>query len=535
MLAEYQSFDNRGLWKLAVLPPSAKEHRMMLLVKSKLRPDGTEEKVKCRGVVCGNEYRKGIDFDSNVYAPCPHLATARVMIAEAVQSGKCVKKYDVSQAFTFGQTDRRCFIKSPPGRKLHYDPDTGERMSYEILKNLYGSPSAPRRWHIELHNTLCSMGFTQSTCDPCLYGKDCLNVLVYTDDFLCTFPPTPTGHELYDELVKMLTTKYALGDDGYTDATEYIGMKIEFSDDRKQCRITQPLKTAPLLESAGMTSCRPSFTPGVPKVLLSSLDCPADDDVKQRTFMKDKPYRIRVGQLLWLARTSRPDISYQVNALARVSHNPGKAHWDASTKLIKYISHTADMGVTYIRDENLTAVPGQWKPCLWSDATWASDYGDAYDNYRSTTGWVATLGRSPVSWKSCRQEVVAQSSTESEWYAAADAAKEALFLRHLFSDLKIPLHGSMELKCDNQSTIKQSLNAVNQHNSRHIGQRAHFLRQQCHTGNLSLKYVSTHEQLGDLFTKCLPEPAHNYLRKKLGVLRPLELLPPLPKVPILAG
>ena len=93
----------------------------------------------------------------------------------------------------------------------------------------------------------------------------------------------------------------------------------------------------------------------------------------------------------------------------------------------------------------------------------------------------------------------------------------------------------MELKCDNRSTIKQPLNAVNQHNSRHIGQRAHFLRQQCHTGNLSLNYVSTHEQLGDLFTKCLPEPAHNYLRKKLGVLRPLELLPPLPKVPILAG
>ena len=134
--------------------------------------------------------------------------------------------------------------------------------------------------------------FTQSTYDPCLYGKDCLNVLVYTDNFLCIFPPTPTGRGLYDELVKMLTTKYALGDDGYSDATEYIGMKIEFSDDRKQCRITQPLKTAQLLESAGMTSCRPSFTPGVPKVLLSSLDCPADDDVKQRAFMKDKPYRV---------------------------------------------------------------------------------------------------------------------------------------------------------------------------------------------------------------------------------------------------
>ena len=38
--------------------------------------------------------------------------------------------------------------------------------------------------------------------------------------------------------------------------------------------------------------------------------------------MKNKPYRQRVGQLLWLARCARLDLSYQVNALARVAHNP---------------------------------------------------------------------------------------------------------------------------------------------------------------------------------------------------------------------
>ena len=132
-----------------------------------------------------------------------------------------------------------------------------------------------------------------------------------TDNVLCTFPPHQTGHRLYsyDELVKMLTTKYALSDDGYTDATEYNGMKIDFSEDRKQCRITQLLKTAQLLESV-MTACRPSFTPGVPKEFFFSLDSPAEDDVKQLAFMKNKLFCERTGQLLWLARTSRPDISY---------------------------------------------------------------------------------------------------------------------------------------------------------------------------------------------------------------------------------
>ena len=131
---------------------------------------------------------------------------------------------------------------------------------------------------------------------------------------------------------------------------------------------------------------------------------------------------------------------------------------------------------------------------------------------------MVSVEQNVVNWCSHRQPVVAQSSTESEWYAAADAAKEAVHFRHMFNDLSIPIHGAISLRCDNQSTIKQSVNAVDQKNSRHIGQRAHFLRQQCNSGQLSLLFVPTKEQRADLFTKCLPTPAHEDLRRKIGVI-----------------
>ena len=70
-----------------------------------------------------------------------------------------------------------------------------------------------------------------------------------------------------------------------------------------------------------------------------------------------------------------------------------------------------------------------------------------------------------------------------------DAAKEAAYLKNLFYELKIDCPRAVPLKCDNQSTIKQSINQVDQRRCRHLGMRTHYLRQQCHSvGNLELEF-----------------------------------------------
>ncbi|KAE8712235.1 hypothetical protein F3Y22_tig00110259pilonHSYRG00008 [Hibiscus syriacus] len=64
-----------------------------------------------------------------------------------------------------------------------------------------------------------------------------------------------------------------------------------------------------------------------------------------------------------------------------------------------------------------------------------SDYAGDLDNRRSTTGYVFTLGRGLICWKSTVQSVVALSTTEAEYMAAAEAAKEALWLTGLVKEL----------------------------------------------------------------------------------------------------
>uniref|UniRef100_A0A3Q7IN47 Reverse transcriptase Ty1/copia-type domain-containing protein n=1 Tax=Solanum lycopersicum TaxID=4081 RepID=A0A3Q7IN47_SOLLC len=60
-----------------------------------------------------------------------------------------------------------------------------------------------------------------------------------------------------------------------------------------------------------------------------------------------------------------------------------------------------------------------------------SDYAGDVDTRRSMTGYVFTLGGSVVSWKATLQPTVTLSTTEAEYMALTEAAKEGIWLKGL--------------------------------------------------------------------------------------------------------
>ena len=66
-------------------------------------------------------------------------------------------------------------------------------------------------------------------------------------------------------------------------------------------------------------------------------------------------------------------------------------------------------------------------------------------------GYIFTLSRGPISWRSILQSIIVISTKEAEYKATTKAIKDA-WLKDLLDDLGV-IHENIEAMCDNQSTI----------------------------------------------------------------------------------
>lgn len=132
-----------------------------------------------------------------------------------------------------------------------------------------------------------------------------------------------------------------------------------------------------------------------------------------------------------------------------------------------------------------------------------SDLGGDLDTRKSTSGILFFLGESPVSWQSIKQKVVALSSCEAEYIAAATGACQAVWLARLLAEIRDLAVSKPVLRVDNKSAISLVKNPVHHDRSKHIDLRFHLIREYAHTGQIEVKFISTKEQLGDILTKPL--------------------------------
>ena len=84
--------------------------------------------------------------------------------------------------------------------------------------------------------------------------------------------------------------------------------------------------------------------------------------------------------------------------------------------------------------------------------------------------------------------------------------------------MKVSINEPISIKCDNTSAISMSKNPVLHSKTKHIPIKYHFLREQEAQKIVKLDYVSTKEQIADIFTKPLAREPFEYLRDKLGVV-----------------
>ncbi|GAA0151652.1 hypothetical protein LIER_37326 [Lithospermum erythrorhizon] len=126
-------------------------------------------------------------------------------------------------------------------------------------------------------------------------------------------------------------------------------------------------------------------------IVVRSLDVNKDPfrskENNEELFGPEVPYLSAIGALMYLASHTRPDISFDVNLLARYSSAPTRRHWNGVKQILRYLRGTMDMGLFYSNTSKLELIG-------YADAGYLSDP----HNGRSQTGYLFTSSGTAISW-----------------------------------------------------------------------------------------------------------------------------------------
>lgn len=370
-------------------------------------------------------------------------------------------------------------MKQPPGfvnsQLPHY--------VCKLDKALYGLKQSPRAWYSRLSVKLQDFGFIPSRADISLFVYDqggvCIYLLVYVDDIIVT----SSSDRAVDELVTDLHREFALKDLG---ALHYfLGIQVKPHKQGDGVVLSQSNYVADMLQRVGMLQCKPVTSPmATTEKLSKAIGNPLTSDEATK-------YRSIVGALQYLTLT-RLDISFAVNKVCQFLQSPTNDHWTAVKRILRYLKHTSEDGLHISRSASMTVT-------AYSNADWAR----SVDDRRSTSGFAIFLGKNLVSWSARKQQTVSRSSIEAEYKAMANATAELVWIQSVLGELGISQSQAPILWCDNLGATYLSANPVFYARTKHIENDFHFVRERVARRALEIRFVSSHDQLADGFTKPL--------------------------------
>ena len=490
--AELTTLQSLNTWEYAVLPPGKKPVGHTWVFKVKYTPTGHVDKFKARMVAQGFSQTLGEDF-LETFSPTMRGESLRVLLAIAAYHNLEIRQIDVVSAYPRSELHADVYMKPPPaigcppGKVLH------------LLTSLYGLKQSGREWYIEASNGLKSLGLTPIASEPSIFTNNDKTLIIglYVDDMLLISGNTAVI-ERHVHGIKRLWDIKDMGE-----VQKVLGLHILRDRKLRTITIGQASYIDETLEKFGLEKAKPALLPVSDRNTLiapSPNETPADQSLFQQI----------IGRLMWIANSTRFDISYATGQLAQHTNAPAMRHWNSALQILRYLSGSKNLKVKLGGVNGPTTISHrQYGHTLhgFCDADYAGDHNDR----RSVTGHIYLLNGGPVSWSSSKQKCVATSTTEAEYIALAEASKQGQWLRALLKDLaelQLLDHGQIvPMHSDNQAAIALSQDPTGHKKTKHIDVRYHYIRDLVAYKKATVTYLSSNDMIADILTKPLPATA----------------------------
>ena len=487
---EFDDMESKPVWEIK-LKSEVPEGRRLVGCKwvFKLKDNGVYRSRLCAQ---GFTQKPGVDFQEN-FAPVVHDVTFRVSLVTKLAFGLEDEQFDVETAFLYGDLDEEIYMELPELYDKYLAEKGKKGYSHDthcvlLKKSIYGLVQAARQWWKKFKEKLDKLGYKPSAADPCLFVKQDSEkislIFVYVDDggILGT-------KAVIQDTMEKLSSSLSIKRMGSIES--FVGCVLTTDMKNKTIWVTQPKLIGHLkekfAEEVPNKEVKIPAGPGFRVLKPRDTDPLISEDQQAR-------YRTGVGMLLYLVKLSRPDISNAVRELTKVLSGATETHYKAMLRCIKYIFETEYKGLKIkpiCGDGSLFKLRGLCD----------SDFAGDQDTRISVYGFILYLCGAPISWRSKSGRSVTLSSTEAEYVAISELAKEVIFVKQLLESIGIELEYPIIIEVDNVGAIYLAYNPSLSQRTKHMDCRMHYVREFCEDGILKVIFVSSEDNDSDICTK----------------------------------
>ncbi|OLQ10423.1 Copia protein [Symbiodinium microadriaticum] len=399
---------------------------------------------KTRFVACGNHVPEGQE-GMDLFAAGLDATTLRTMLAYTKGKKWCYGTTDIRQAFVLAPWLGQAVALQPPS--IAYELGIAEPGDYWLVRmSIYGLRESPAlwskyrneqlqgaRWKAEVEGKEEELRLIQLVTDDQVWkivrvrgDQEPLGyIMVYVDDLLVNAQSSAMS-SFYEWLAaRWECDNLDVLQPGHP--IRFLGMEMHMVEDGIE--LAQEGFVRELLRAHGHDGSR-AKTQGPKDTMVLSLEEeqaiilaePADLTGKETEV---KMAQRRVGELLWLAGRTRPDIQYVTALLSsRITRCPEIVN-KVGERMLSYLNETIHFRLRF--EENKEP---EETLRVYTDSSFAPSSG------RSHGAAGVFVNNNPVAWRSSRQQLVTLSTAESELLEAVEGTVLASATSALLEELK---------------------------------------------------------------------------------------------------